>query len=104
MLDSKSNPSQQRSDFGSKAFVGLCSRRTKSGLSEAGQAVGRRNGKKWGGSKKGWRWKVSDEQQAAILEMQSIGKPITQIARITGLSRPSVYRVIKHALSNVEAS
>jgi DNA invertase Pin-like site-specific DNA recombinase len=62
----------------------------------AGQAVARRKGKKWGGSKKGWRWKVTDEQQAAILEMHGAGKPVTQIARITGLSRPSVYRVIKN--------
>ncbi len=61
----------------------------------AGQAVARRDGKKWGGSKKGWRWKVSDEQLAAILEMNGMGKPITQIARITGLSRPTVYRVLK---------
>ena len=28
----------------------------------AGQAVARRKGKKWGGSKKVWRWKVSDDQ------------------------------------------
>jgi DNA invertase Pin-like site-specific DNA recombinase len=62
----------------------------------AGQAVARRKGKKWGGSKKGWRWKVTDEQQAAILEMHGAGKPIVQIARITNLSRPSVYRVIKN--------
>ncbi|MFL5244098.1 MAG: recombinase family protein, partial [Gemmataceae bacterium] len=33
----------------------------------AGQAVARRNGKRWGGSKKGWRWKVKADQQAAIL-------------------------------------
>lgn len=30
----------------------------------AGQAVARRKGKKWGGSKPGWRWKVSDDQVA----------------------------------------
>jgi DNA invertase Pin-like site-specific DNA recombinase len=62
----------------------------------AGQAVARRKGKKWGGSKKGWRWKVTDEQQAAILEMHGAGKPIVQIAGITGLSRPTVYRVIEN--------
>jgi DNA invertase Pin-like site-specific DNA recombinase len=61
----------------------------------AGQAVARRNGKKWGGSKKGWRWKVSDTQQAAIIEMHGVRKPITQIARITGLSRPSIYRILR---------
>jgi DNA invertase Pin-like site-specific DNA recombinase len=43
----------------------------------AGQAVARRKGKRWGGSKKGWRWKVTDEQQAAILEMHAAGKPST---------------------------
>ena len=42
----------------------------------AGQAVARKNGKKWGGSKKGWRWKVSDEQVAAIREMKSAGRKI----------------------------
>jgi DNA invertase Pin-like site-specific DNA recombinase len=64
----------------------------------AGQAVARRNGKKWGGSKKGWRWRVSDAQQSAILEMHEAARPITQIARITGLSRPSIYRVLKQAI------
>jgi DNA invertase Pin-like site-specific DNA recombinase len=61
----------------------------------AGQAVARKKGKKWGGSKKGWRWKVSDAQQAAIIEMDRVRKPITQIARITGLSRPSIYRILE---------
>ena len=61
----------------------------------AGQAVARRNGKKWGGSKTGWRWKVSDDQQAAILEMHAAGKPIAQIGRVTSLSRPTIYRVLR---------
>ncbi len=61
----------------------------------AGQAVARRKGKKWGGSKKGWRWKVSDDQVAAIHEMQSAGKKIAHIARVTGLSRPTIYRVLR---------
>jgi DNA invertase Pin-like site-specific DNA recombinase len=65
----------------------------------AGQAVARRKGKTWGGSKKGWRWKITDEQQAAILEMHAAGKPIVQIARITGLSRPSVYRVVRNPMA-----
>jgi DNA invertase Pin-like site-specific DNA recombinase len=60
----------------------------------AGQAVARRKGKKWGGSKKGWRWKVTDDQLAAIQEMRATGKKIAQIARVTGLSRPTVYRVL----------
>ncbi len=68
----------------------------------AGQAVAKRNGKTWGGSKKGWRWKVTDDQIAAISEMRKSGKPIAQIARITGLSRPTVYRVLD-ATENAKA-
>lgn len=61
----------------------------------AGQAVARRKGKKWGGSKPGWRWKVSDAQVVAIKEMKMAGKKIVHIARVTGLSRPTVYRVLE---------
>lgn len=61
----------------------------------AGQAVARRKGKKWGGSKKGWRWKVSDDQVTAIREMKAAGKKITYIARATGLSRPTIYGVLR---------
>ncbi len=60
----------------------------------AGQAVARKKGKRWGGSKKGWRWKVSDDQVAAIHEMKAAGKKVTHIAGVTGLSRPTVYRVL----------
>jgi DNA invertase Pin-like site-specific DNA recombinase len=60
----------------------------------AGQAVARRKGKRWGGSKKGWRWRVTDDQFVAIKEMKLAGKKITHIARVTGLSRPTIYRVL----------
>ena len=61
----------------------------------AGQAVARRKGKKWGGSKKGWRWKVTDEQVVAVHEMKTAGKKIAHISRVTGLSRPTIYRVLR---------
>jgi DNA invertase Pin-like site-specific DNA recombinase len=61
----------------------------------AGQAVAKRKGKKWGGSKKGWRWKVGDDQVIAIKEMKAAEKKIAHIARVTGLSRPTVYRVLR---------
>jgi DNA invertase Pin-like site-specific DNA recombinase len=60
----------------------------------AGQAVARKKGKRWGGSKKGWRWKVTDDQLTAIREMRVAGKKISQISRIVGLSRPTIYRVL----------
>jgi DNA invertase Pin-like site-specific DNA recombinase len=61
----------------------------------AGQAVARKNGKEWGGSKKGWRWRVSDDQVNAIHEMRGAGRKIAQIARVTGLSRPTIYRILR---------
>lgn len=61
----------------------------------AGQAVARKKGKVWGGSRPGWHWKVKDEQIAAVREMKAAGKPVAHIARITGLSRPTVYQILK---------
>lgn len=61
----------------------------------AGQAAARAAGKKWGGSKKGRRLKVTQEQIAVIQQMQANGSTITGIARATGLSRPTIYAVIK---------
>ena len=46
----------------------------------AGQAVARKKGKRWGGSKKGWRWKFSPEQFTAITEMKAAGKPVARRA------------------------
>lgn len=60
----------------------------------AGQQVARMSGKKWGGSEKGWRWRVTDDHFSAIHEMKGAGKSVSQIARVTGLSRPTVYRVL----------
>jgi len=67
----------------------------------AGQQVARRKGKTWGGSEKGWRWRVTDEQVAAIQEMKAARTPIAKIARITGLSRPTIYRVLSHLTQGV---
>jgi DNA invertase Pin-like site-specific DNA recombinase len=62
----------------------------------AGQEVARSKGKTWGGSEKGWRWRVTDEQVTAIQEMKAAKTPITKIASVTGLSRPTIYRVLSH--------
>lgn len=60
----------------------------------AGQAVARANGKRWGGSTKGRRLKVTDEQVATIRRMQQEGAAKTSMARATGLSRPTIYTVL----------
>jgi len=61
----------------------------------AGQQAARKNGVTWGGSKKGWRWKVTEDQTMAVTDMKAAGKKIAQIARVTGLSRPTVYRLLQ---------
>ena len=57
---------------------------------------GRKSHSTWGGSEKGWRWRVTDEQVTAIQEMHAARAPIANFARITGLSRPTIYRVLSH--------
>ncbi|MGE3241370.1 MAG: recombinase family protein [Pirellulales bacterium] len=57
----------------------------------------RRNGKsdRWGGSKKGVRKKVTATQERAIRRMHSDGESIVAIARAIGLSRPTIYSVLR---------
>jgi len=61
----------------------------------AGQAAARARGKKWGGSVKGRRVKVKDEQVSMVRRMRSEGTTVAAIARATGLSRPTVYSVLE---------
>lgn len=60
----------------------------------AGQAAARAQGKKWGGSKKGRRLTVKPEQVETIRRMAAEGQPVAGMARATGLSRPTIYRVL----------
>jgi len=62
----------------------------------AGQQAARAQGKKWGGSKKGRRLKVTDEQVKAIMKMKTEGVGPTNIASATGLDRSTVYRIFQH--------
>jgi DNA invertase Pin-like site-specific DNA recombinase len=61
----------------------------------AGQAVARRNGKRWGGSRPGVRKKVSPTQIKMIRQMKRQGEPIVAISNAVGLSRPTVYDVLR---------
>jgi len=60
----------------------------------AGQEAARTAGKKWGGSQKGRLLTVTEEQVAIIHKMRAEGVAIAAIARATGLSRPTIYRVL----------
>jgi len=61
----------------------------------AGQAAAMASGKKWGGSQKGRRLKVTDEQVEVIVQLKSKGEKIAKIARAVGLSRLTIYRVLE---------
>jgi len=63
----------------------------------AGQAAARARGVTWGGSVKGWRWKVTGEQEALILRLRRDGHGVSACARATGLTRKTVYRVLEGA-------
>lgn len=61
---------------------------------KAGVAKAKADGKRWGGSKPGRR-KVSPEQLQVIRQLRTDGTPITRIAKAVGLSRPTIYGVLK---------
>jgi len=65
---------------------------------KAGQAAARKRGKRWGGSEAGRLLKVKPDQVTAIAKMRAAGESVASIARVTGLSRPTVYRVMKNAM------
>jgi DNA invertase Pin-like site-specific DNA recombinase len=66
----------------------------------AGQAAARAKGKTWGGSKPGRFFKVTPDQVTAIVKLGNEGQKIARIARITGLSRPTIYRVLDRSGDN----
>ncbi len=61
---------------------------------KAGVAKAKADGKQWGGSKPGRR-KVSPEQIQVIKQLNSNGTPIARIAKAVGLSRPTIYGVLR---------
>lgn len=61
----------------------------------AGIEAARANGKRWGGSKKGRLLTVTPEQVQNIRRLKDEGAKVAAIARSTGLSRPTVYRILE---------
>jgi DNA invertase Pin-like site-specific DNA recombinase len=60
----------------------------------AGIAAAKASGKRWGGSIKGKRKKVTPTQEKMIRRMAEENEPITRIAEAVKLSRPTVYDVL----------
>jgi len=57
----------------------------------AGQQAARAAGKVWGGGKPGRRVTVTEEKERTIKLLRDQGKGISEIARVVGLSRPTIY-------------
>ncbi len=60
----------------------------------AGQEAARARGIRWGGSEKGRRLKVTLALEAKVRGLRAKGRKISHIARETGLSRPTIYKVL----------
>ena len=60
----------------------------------AGIRAAKKAGKRWGGSSKGRKWKVTPDHEQIIKQMKLDGKSIAAISRITKLSRPTIYKVL----------
>jgi DNA invertase Pin-like site-specific DNA recombinase len=60
----------------------------------AGIARAKADGKRWGGRKPGTRVKVTEEKEQLVKDLRSQSKPIAAIARVCGLTRKTVYRVL----------
>jgi DNA invertase Pin-like site-specific DNA recombinase len=60
----------------------------------AGQEAARARGLRWGGSEKGRRCKVTHELEAKVKRLKAEGRKISHIARETGVSRPTIYKVL----------
>lgn len=56
----------------------------------AGIAAAKAAGKRWGGRKKGARWKVTPELERQVRRLRTAGESVAAITRATGLSRPTV--------------
>ena len=70
----------------------------------AGQSAARLAGKRWGGSKPGRRLIVTKEQDATVQRLYIEGSSIAAIARAVGLSRPTVYSLLKEPNRTTEES
>lgn len=65
----------------------------------AGIAKAKADGRTWGGRKPGTRVKLTLEKEQLIHRLHGEGKPIAAIARIVGLTRKTIYRVIAMAMA-----
>lgn len=59
----------------------------------AGQAAAKAKGKRWGGRKAGTRTKAVAQKADSIRTLLAAGTSVSEIARTTGVSRPTIYAI-----------
>jgi DNA invertase Pin-like site-specific DNA recombinase len=75
------------------------SERQLAGIEAAQQAIASGEREKYGsGRKQGDAYKLSDEVCRAVRDLKAAGKAIAEIARVVGLSRPTVYVALRQAV------
>ena len=79
------------------ASVAQFEREVRSERQRAGIDKAKEDGKVWGGSEKGRKVKVTDEQVETITRLQGEGTKVAAIARAVGLSRQTVYQYLERA-------
>lgn len=60
----------------------------------AGIQAAREQGKRWGGRPIGTRITITEEKEELVKKMATDKEPVAKIARITGLTRQSVYKIL----------
>ena len=63
----------------------------------AGIAAAKAEGKVWGGRKDGSRNKETADKVDAVRKLHQAGETVSAIARTTGISRPTIYSILKSA-------
>ena len=63
----------------------------------AGIAAAKAEGKTWGGRKDGCRNKETAAKVDAVRKLHHAGESVSAIARTTGISRPTIYSILKSA-------
>lgn len=76
------------------ASVAVYESEVRAGRIVEGQEAARARGVRWGGSVKGRRLRVTPEREAKVRGLRAQGAGVTRIARETGLSRPTIYRIL----------
>jgi DNA invertase Pin-like site-specific DNA recombinase len=61
----------------------------------AGIDAARAAGKRWGGRRQGSRNRDTAAKATAVRDLRAAGQPVTSIAKTLGLSRPTIYNLLK---------